>query len=197
MIFSSHILKNYLCIYSFILLLCWASGCFGCGEPGLLFLAARRLLIVVFSLVAEQELQGMQVSVLVVLRLSCSTVHGIFPDQGSNRVPCIGRWILNHWTTREVPWIFLEGDFSVPCISSFQSLGWTCMMNSSSPYMRLSVCWGHWRYSKMLTLPNRHKQKKCDATTGSLWSCGTWISPHKSCDFGNCPSLTELQFSYL
>ena len=139
MIFSSHILKNYLCIYSFILLLCWASGCFGCGEPGLLFLAARRLLVVVFSLVAEQELQGMQVSVPVVLRLSCSTARGIFPDQGSNRVPCIGR---------------------------------DC-------------------------LPNRHKQKKCDATTGSLWSCGTWILPHKSCDFRNCPSLTELQFSYL
>ena len=139
---------------------------------------------------------GTQVSVLV-LTLSCSKVCEISPDQGSNRVSCIGRWILNHWTTREVPWIFLEGGFSVPCISSFQSLGWTCVMNSSSPYMRSSMCWGHWRYSKKLTLPNRHKQKKCDTTTGSLWSCGTWILPHKSCDFGNCPSLTELQFSYL
>ena len=26
-----------------------------------------------------------------------------FPDRGSNPCPCIGRWILNHWTTREVP----------------------------------------------------------------------------------------------
>ena len=26
-----------------------------------------------------------------------------FPDQGSNPHPFIGRWILNHWTTREVP----------------------------------------------------------------------------------------------
>ena len=93
---------------------------------------------------------GTQVSVLV-LTLSCSKVCEISPDQGSNRVSCIGRWILNHWTTREVPWIFLEGGFSVPCISSFQSLGWTCVMNSSSPYMRSSMCWGHWRYSKKLT----------------------------------------------
>ena len=33
------------------------------------------------------------------------TACGIFPDQGSNpcRVPCIGRWILNHCTTREAP----------------------------------------------------------------------------------------------
>ena len=27
---------------------------------------------------------------------------GIFPNQGSACVPCIGRWILIHWTTREV-----------------------------------------------------------------------------------------------
>ena len=26
----------------------------------------------------------------------------IFPDQGSNRVPCIGNWILTHWAAREV-----------------------------------------------------------------------------------------------
>ena len=41
--------------------------------------------------------------------LSCSTglgglrASGIFLDQGSNLVPCIGRWVLNHWTTRGVP----------------------------------------------------------------------------------------------
>ena len=29
--------------------------------------------------------------------------RGIFPDQGLNTCPCIGRQILNHWTTREVP----------------------------------------------------------------------------------------------
>ena len=28
---------------------------------------------------------------------------GSFPDLGWNLVPCFGRQILNHWTTREVP----------------------------------------------------------------------------------------------
>ena len=41
-------------------------------------------------------------SVVVAHGLSCSTTCGIFPDQGSNRVPCIGRWIPNHCATREV-----------------------------------------------------------------------------------------------
>ena len=34
-------------------------------------------------------------------RLSCSAACGMFPDQGSNPCPLIGRWILNHWTTKE------------------------------------------------------------------------------------------------
>ena len=41
-------------------------------------------------------------SVLVAQWLSCSTVYGVFPDQGSNPVPCIGRWIPIHGTTRKV-----------------------------------------------------------------------------------------------
>ena len=35
--------------------------------------------------------------------VSCSVACGIFPYQGSNPVPCTGRWILNHCTTREAP----------------------------------------------------------------------------------------------
>ena len=35
--------------------------------------------------------------------LSCSAACGIFLDQGSNRVPCAGRQILNHCATREAP----------------------------------------------------------------------------------------------
>ena len=34
--------------------------------------------------------------------LSRSEACGIFPDQGLNRVPCTGREILIHCTTREV-----------------------------------------------------------------------------------------------
>ena len=34
--------------------------------------------------------------------LSCPTSCGIFPDGDGTHVPCIGRQILNHWTTRKV-----------------------------------------------------------------------------------------------
>ena len=30
-------------------------------------------------------------------------VESQFPDQGLNPCPCIGKWILKHWTTREDP----------------------------------------------------------------------------------------------
>ena len=33
--------------------------------------------------------------------LQCPLACGVFPDQGSTHVPCIGSPILNHWTTRE------------------------------------------------------------------------------------------------
>ena len=41
-------------------------------------------------------------SVFVAHRLSCSLACGIFLDQESIHVPCIGRGILNHWTNRGV-----------------------------------------------------------------------------------------------
>ena len=31
-----------------------------------------------------------------------------FPNRDGTQVPCIGRWFLNHWTTREVPQLGLE-----------------------------------------------------------------------------------------
>ena len=37
------------------------------------------------------------------LNCGCLTVCGILPDQQSICVPCIGRWIPNQWTTREIP----------------------------------------------------------------------------------------------
>ena len=42
-------------------------------------------------------------SVIVALGPSRSAACGIFPDQGSNPCPCIGRQILNHCATREGP----------------------------------------------------------------------------------------------
>ena len=37
--------------------------------------------------------------------LSCSAACGIFPDR--TRVPCVGRWILSHYVTREIPWVLI------------------------------------------------------------------------------------------
>ena len=45
---------------------------------------------------------GTRASVVVAHRLSCSAACGIFPAQGSNPCPCIGRRILIHCATREV-----------------------------------------------------------------------------------------------
>ena len=53
-------------------------------------------------------------SVVVAHGPSCSTTCGIFPDQGSNLCPYIGRQILNHHATREAP---------------FSSLSWTLDTN--------------------------------------------------------------------
>ena len=39
-------------------------------------------------------------SVIVAPGLSCPATCGILDPA---RVPCLGRWILSHWTTREVP----------------------------------------------------------------------------------------------
>ena len=42
---------------------------------------------------------------LAVRGLSCSTVRRIFSSltRDQTLVPCFARWILNQWTTREVP----------------------------------------------------------------------------------------------
>ena len=41
-------------------------------------------------------------AVVVACRLGFPAAHGIFLGRGGTRVPCIGRWILNHWSTREI-----------------------------------------------------------------------------------------------
>ena len=94
-------LKNYLFLAA-LGLRCCARAFSSCGERGLLFVAVRRLLIVVASLVAEHGLQarglqqlwlsGSRVQAQQLWRtgLSCSAACGIFPDQGSN--PCPLHW---------------------------------------------------------------------------------------------------------
>ena len=36
------------------------------------------------------------------------------PTKDRTRVSCVVRWILNHWTTREVPLLFLNSKYSFP-----------------------------------------------------------------------------------
>ena len=58
------------------------------------------LLIAEAPLAAQHELQGAQASV-VALHVESSWIR----DQTC--VPCIGRWVLHHWTTRVVQLCFL------------------------------------------------------------------------------------------
>ena len=51
-------------------------------------------------------------SVAAVHGLSCPETRGILPDQGSNLCPLHGRWILNHWTIREVSEFFNQGMYT-------------------------------------------------------------------------------------
>ena len=97
---------------------CWLFS--GCGEQGLLFVAMHGLLIAVASLVVEHGLQACRLqqlqhmgsvvvahglfsagSAVVVHRLSCSRYVESSQTRAQTHVPCIGRRIFNHCTTRE------------------------------------------------------------------------------------------------
>ena len=59
-------------------------------------------LVVVCRLLLLQSMSSRCVgSVVVAHRLCWSKICGIFPTRDWAHVPCSGRWILNHWTTRE------------------------------------------------------------------------------------------------
>ena len=73
----------------------------GCKESDMTSTQARCLLVQSTAL----EHLG---SVVAADGLSCSVACGIFPDQGSNPCPCVGRRVLNYWTTREVFNFFLS-----------------------------------------------------------------------------------------
>ena len=65
------------------------------------------LLTAVFSCCGPWGL-GAWTSVVAVHGLRCSVACGIFAKQGSNHVPCIGRWIPSHWTTKEARILFIS-----------------------------------------------------------------------------------------
>ena len=57
-----------------------------------------------------QQLQQ-EGSVAVAFKLSCSAEQGISQIRDQTYVPCIGRWILIHCTTKGVPSLLLDGSY--------------------------------------------------------------------------------------
>ena len=87
---------------SFFFFLIWLLWVFFDAWAGYSLVAVCRLLIVVaFSCCKAHALEHAD-SAVVVHELSCPTSCGIFQTRDQTHVSCIGRWILNHWTTREV-----------------------------------------------------------------------------------------------
>ena len=77
------------------------------ASGGYCLVAGHRLLISGASLIAEHGRQDTG-SVAVAHGHSCSMAHGIFPDQGSNCVSYIGRWILLPLSQQGSPINFLS-----------------------------------------------------------------------------------------
>ena len=86
--------------------------CLQCDLQRLLYCGAW-LLTVAASLAVEQPLQGAHTSVVSVHRLRCSVACGIPQTRDQTCVPCIGRWILNHCTSREVPGLNLSKELNL------------------------------------------------------------------------------------
>ena len=107
-------------------------------------------------------LWGVQASVFVAHRLSCSVARGIFLDQGSNPcVSCIDRWNLYPRAIREAP---LSPFLKVPswlsaCLSPHgYSLQWqgVSAQTTSLPLLRLPLsCLPHsWSFCFIFLLPS-------------------------------------------
>ena len=75
-----------------------------CVQWWLFFIAVRldggKLLIAVASLVSEDGLLGAWASELWLTGLVAPWYVGSSQTRDRVNVPCIARWILNHWTTR-------------------------------------------------------------------------------------------------
>ena len=87
---------------------------------------------------AHTQALGCMGSVVVVRRLSCPAACRNLPGPGIEpHGPCMGRWILNHWTTREAHcWIF-EGEILIT-YSYFSNVCLIFPLAPSFPYSSLS-----------------------------------------------------------
>ena len=96
---------------------CSARAFSSCGKPGLLFIVVHRLLIELASHCSGFSCCGAQVLGAQAQQLWCpgfvTPRHvGSFRTRSWTLVPCIGRRILNHWATREVPLMKLQSFYS-------------------------------------------------------------------------------------
>ena len=96
--FPSQILFIFFKLFTYLFMAalglpCCMQAFFSCSEQGLLFVVVCRLLIVVTSLVMEHKFRHMGFSDLLPMESSWT--------RNWTRVPCIGRWIFLHCTTRE------------------------------------------------------------------------------------------------
>ena len=72
----------------------------------------------------------------------CLTACGISVSltRGWTRVPSIARWILNRWTTREVPVLFFKNSFFPSNWVISVELFWNLLISSSSSDLLLNPC---------------------------------------------------------
>ena len=115
--------KNYLFIIIILAALdlhCCARAFSSCGEQGLLFAVVCGLLIAVASLVAEHRLQarglqqlwlmGSRAQAQQLWRMGLVALRHVASSwtKARTHVPCIGRQILNHYATSEVPMLIFN-----------------------------------------------------------------------------------------
>ena len=114
-------------IFKFLAVLglrCCTQAFSSCGERGLLFVAVRRLLIAVASLIVEHGLQvrglqqlwltGSRAQAQQLWHTSLVALRHVGPSRtrARTRVPCIGRRILNHCATGEALFLRFDDCFS-------------------------------------------------------------------------------------
>ena len=70
------------------------------------------------------------------------------------RVPCIGRWILNHWTTREVPLhYFLCCVLAALYYNHILISWWTCVIHFSCPASKHFLMFREFLFYRKQSLP--------------------------------------------
>ena len=126
----------------------WFKFCFPSGIQLLscsLFFWLCWVFVAVWGLLLLQSMALELSSLIVVCWLGCSEAFEILtpPTRDWTHVPCIGRWILNHWTIREVPSCsLLSTCYTFRLSKSYFSASYSFWMNYSVfvPKESHSIC---------------------------------------------------------